>query len=290
MSQRDAEPPRLRYGLDVATQGEWSHPGTLVELAVEAEKAGWDGLFLWDLLLGEAGAAVPVADPWVVLGAIAERTERIRLGVAVVALPRRRPWIVARQIATLDHLSGGRVTFAAGLGWQAEDFARFGEDPEPRVRAQLLDEGLGVIAGLWRGGPFSYAGSHHRLTDVTLLPAPVQTPRPTTWLAAGWPRRAPLRRAARWDGVLLMTEHQERHGLLNPDDVRQVRDEARAIRAAAGLTGPFDIAVNVESLADPEAMRAQVRAFGDAGATWAIELTPETPQDHLALVRRGPPA
>lgn len=280
----------MKFGLDVSTANEWARPGTLVELAVEADSAGWDGLFLWDLMLPPGGGAAPVADPWIVLGAIAERTEHIRLCVAVTPLPRRRPWNVARQVTTLDHLSAGRVIFAAGLGFQEQDFEAFGESADPRARAARLDEGLEIVAGLWSGQPYSLAGEHHTLRDVTFLPRPAQTPRPPVWLAAGWPRRAPLRRAARWDGVYLMTEHQVEQRMLTPNDVRTIRDEVRELRAADGLVAPFDIAVNVDSRPDLDEMRAHVREFDEAGATWSIELTPTTPQEHLALIRRGPPS
>jgi len=128
----------MRFGLDVATNGAWSDVGTLADMAADAEVAGWDGFFVWDLLLAKANAAEAVADPWIALAAIAQRTERIRIGAMVTPLPRRRPWDVARQAATVDRLSRGRLVFGAGLGWQDDDYARFGEDADPRARAARL--------------------------------------------------------------------------------------------------------------------------------------------------------
>jgi alkanesulfonate monooxygenase SsuD/methylene tetrahydromethanopterin reductase-like flavin-dependent oxidoreductase (luciferase family) len=100
----------MKFGLDVPVDGPYADPHLLVEMAVEAEAAGWDGFFLQDAFASE------VADPWITLAAVAAATARLRIGILVTPLPRRRPWQVARQAATIDHLSGGRVTFAAGIG------------------------------------------------------------------------------------------------------------------------------------------------------------------------------
>jgi alkanesulfonate monooxygenase SsuD/methylene tetrahydromethanopterin reductase-like flavin-dependent oxidoreductase (luciferase family) len=276
----------IQRGLDVATDVEWSDPRLLVDLAVEAERAGWDGFFVWDILLAEDNAATPIADPWVTLGAIAQATARIRIGAMVTPLPRRRPWDVAREVATLDRLSEGRVVFGAGLGWQAAEFARFGEEADLAARATALDEGLEIVSRAWTGEPVSFSGTRYQVDGAILLPTPLQRPRPPIWLAAGWPRRRPLERAARWDGVLVMTEHQERHDPITAGDVREVVD---AVKAYRGDLAGFDIGVNVltSELGDAEAAAA-VEAMADAGATWVIELTPLTVDAHRALIARGP--
>ena len=272
----------VRFGLDVATDGEWSDVRLLADLAAEAERAGWDGFFVWDLLLGEDNAARPIADPWIALSAIAFATERIRLGAMVTPLARRRPWDVARQVATLDRLSGGRMTLGVGLGWQDDDFTRFGEDPDRRVRAEKTDESLEVITRLWSGEAAHFEGRHYRLDGPVELPTPVQQPRPPVWCATGWPRRRPLARAVAWDGVILMTEHQVTHRALEPADV------AEAVAGVAELRStdaPFDVAVNFY-LDDP----GPVAGLAGAGATWCIGLTPESVDEHRALIRQGPPA
>ncbi|HEX6207376.1 MAG TPA: LLM class flavin-dependent oxidoreductase, partial [Actinomycetota bacterium] len=91
-------------------------PGDLLDLALAAEVSGWHGFFLWDHVGSPAEAPMEVLDPWVMLGAIAARTERIRLGTAITPLARRRPHVVAREAATLDVLSGGRAVLGVGLG------------------------------------------------------------------------------------------------------------------------------------------------------------------------------
>src|SRR5205085_4891415 len=103
----------MKYGLDIPTAGEYANPLVLANLASEAEEAGWDGFFIWDVLFAKDQPAVPVVDPWVALAAIAMRTRRIRIGAFLTPLPRRRPWQVARETVALDHLSQGRLVFGA---------------------------------------------------------------------------------------------------------------------------------------------------------------------------------
>ena len=120
----------MRYGLDVPVDGPYSDPRLLADLAAEAEAAGWDGFFLQDVLASDD----PVAEPWVSLTAVALRTSRMRIGILLTPLARRRPWQVARQAATIDHLSGGRLVLGAGLGYSEMDFTPFDEEWAPRVR------------------------------------------------------------------------------------------------------------------------------------------------------------
>jgi alkanesulfonate monooxygenase SsuD/methylene tetrahydromethanopterin reductase-like flavin-dependent oxidoreductase (luciferase family) len=182
----------------------FTDPGTVVALAVEAEQSGWDGVFVWDHLVFQRQSRIDVHDPWILLAAMAQATERVRLGTLVTPLARRRPWVVAKQVTTLDHVSGGRAILGVGLGEPADDdFAAFGERAERAHRASLLDEGLTVLDGLLRG-PFAHAGEHYRV-DSELLPRPVQRPRPPVWVGATAPHRRPLARATRWDGVVPLT-------------------------------------------------------------------------------------
>jgi alkanesulfonate monooxygenase SsuD/methylene tetrahydromethanopterin reductase-like flavin-dependent oxidoreductase (luciferase family) len=142
----------LRYAVGLPTVGVFGDPAVLVELAVAAQAAGWDAVFLWDHLLYH-DPDWPVANPTVTAAAIAARTGRIRLGVLMCALPRRRVQVVAREVASLDVLSAGRVVFGAGLGSMDDEYAAFGEDPDLGARAAALDAGLADLARLWSGAP-----------------------------------------------------------------------------------------------------------------------------------------
>lgn len=276
----------MKFALDIPTAQAFADPHTLVDLAVEAEQAGWEGFFIWDVVFNFETTADPVLDPWVTLAAIAVRTQRMRIGAFLTPLARRRPWNVARQAVTLDHLSRGRLVFGAALGYQALDFTPFGEDYDPRVRAAKLGEALDVLVGLWSGEEFSFQGKHYQIDKVRFLPRPVQ-PRIPIWLAAGWPRRKPLRRAAQWDGVYLMTVHQETQAMLTPDDVREIRAYVAAHRTRPE---PFEIALNVVLPPDPQQAAEKVRPYQAAGATWCVAIPGDASLAAVrALVRSGPP-
>jgi alkanesulfonate monooxygenase SsuD/methylene tetrahydromethanopterin reductase-like flavin-dependent oxidoreductase (luciferase family) len=264
----------MRYAINVPNFADYADPATFVHLAREAEDAGWDGLFVWDHILVARDGRMPIADPWILLAAAAAATSRIRLGPMVTPLPRRRPWVVARQIATLDHLSGGRVIFGAGLGHPPDaEFEAFGEDGSLRGRAESLDEGLAIVDGLLRGEPFAYEGRRFRLTEMTFLPQPVQRPRPPVWLGGYWPRRAPFRRAARWDGVApgsLALSETAPHLPIPPDELRGVLDLIAEERGERGMDG-FDVLVAGSTPDDRDATVEMLAPYAAMGVTWWSE-------------------
>jgi alkanesulfonate monooxygenase SsuD/methylene tetrahydromethanopterin reductase-like flavin-dependent oxidoreductase (luciferase family) len=243
----------MKYAVDVHTFGDFADTRVLAELAATAEANGWDGFFIWDHI----GLEQPTADVTVALTAIALATERIRFGAMVTPLPRRRPHKFAREIASLDQLSGGRVIVGVGLGWPpAEEYEAFGEDGSDRVRAERLDESLAVVDALWRGERVDLDGRHLRMHAPAFAPRPVQQPRPPIWVAGTWPGTlAPFRRAARWDGVYPMHVNPAERFYLLPDEIRALRDTIGRDDAA------FDIAVSPPPGSDADAYEA-------AGATW----------------------
>jgi alkanesulfonate monooxygenase SsuD/methylene tetrahydromethanopterin reductase-like flavin-dependent oxidoreductase (luciferase family) len=190
----------VRFAVYVPTFGEYDVP-TLAALAREAEAAEWDGFFIWDHLLWAPQPGAPLADTTVALTAIALATERVRFGALVTALARRRPWKLAKETATLDRLSGGRLVVAVGLGGGG-DLEPVGETLDERERAGVLDEGLGVLSALWSGEPITHEGRAFRLAGARMLPTPLQQPRIPIWVAGFWPNKPPFRRAARWDGAV----------------------------------------------------------------------------------------
>ena len=283
-------PGRPRCAVGVPTVSTFGDPRMLVELAVAAEEAGWDGFFLWDhLLWHEPGGHV--ADPTVVISAIAARTERIRFGIMVNLLARRRAAKVARETVTLDVLSGGRLIVGAGLGSLPAEFTAFGENADPRVRAARLDESLHLLDALWTGQPVTFHGEYLTATDVTMLPRPVQRPRIPIWCGGRWPNRPPFRRAARWDGVLPTHTGYGLGETMPPDELRAVIRYTREHRTA---DGPFDVALEGRTDGSAADRGGQlVAAYVRAGLTWWIEALGwwrGTPADAMARVRQGPPA
>ncbi len=281
----------MQYGISVPNFSDYSDPRVIADLAHEAEEAGWDGFFVWDHLLFENSWRLAVADPWVLLSAIALKTERVRLGPMVTPLPRRRPWKLARETVTLDRLSGGRLILGVGLGYPPRDeFEQFGEDGDEKVRAKKLDEGLDVLTGLWSGEPFSYQCEYYTIAPETVfLPRPVQSPRIPIWVAGFWPKKAPFRRAARWDGVYPLSLTAEPDENLPLDELRAVVAYIKSQRAG---DAPFDVLAGSSTPGDPAAGAEIVALYAEAGATWWIEgIHPmRGPFEEMRQrVRQGPP-
>jgi alkanesulfonate monooxygenase SsuD/methylene tetrahydromethanopterin reductase-like flavin-dependent oxidoreductase (luciferase family) len=279
----DDEP--VQYGV-IVTGGE---PIAQADLAATAEAAGWDAVFTYDAIaIGEG----EMYDPWVLLAAMAMRTERIRLGAMVFAPTRRRPWYLARQAATLDRLSGGRLILPVGLGaLDDQGFGNVGEVTETRARAAILDETLSILDGLWTGEPFGFAGDTYAFGPMTFRPTPVQQPRVPIWVVGAWPHARSMRRAARWDGVVVQATGADGRPA-GPDVLAEIAGWLAGTRAREGLGGPYEIVVDGTTPADDPARAADIAGMhAEAGATWWIEADWSS-TDPAALRRRieaGPP-
>lgn len=263
------------------------------EAAHQAEAAGWDGFFVWDPVWG--------VDAWVSLTAAALRTERIRLGTMITPVSRYRPWQLAGVTATLDRLSNGRVILAVGLGAIDTGFTQFGEVTGRQVRAELLDEGLEIVTGLWRGQPFNFEGQHYHVKETTFVlpPPPLQTPRIPIWVVGAWPWPKSMARAARYDGLLpAKLSRDKSFEALTPADVRDMKAYLAQKHAVAAQ---YEIVVDGETPEHTDqAALGKIKAFADAGATWWLETmwpeanektiwTPEAQERVLARIRQGPP-
>ncbi len=279
----------MHYGIYTANFGLETTPGLLVDLAREAEDAGWDGFFLWDHIVYSRKEKIPLFDPWVTLAGIAIRTERLRIGTTVTPLARRRPWKLARETVTLDHLSGGRLILSVGLGDPDEDdYGTFNEPTDHKIRAAMLDEGLEILTGLWSGKPFTFQGEYYQVKKVTFLPTPLQSPRIPIWVGGFWPNKRPFRRAARWDGAFPIN----RAGPYTPppDTVRQI---CQYINEHRQSQSPFDVVVmGVTPRNDPKAARRKIAAYSGTGATWWLEslyVLRNSAEGMRRRIRQGPP-
>jgi alkanesulfonate monooxygenase SsuD/methylene tetrahydromethanopterin reductase-like flavin-dependent oxidoreductase (luciferase family) len=247
----------MRSGLFLPIFDELADPVLVARLASLAEDAGWHGIFVWDHVRWRE-PVVDVADAWITLAAIASATASIRLGPMVTPLARRRPVKVARETATLDRLSGGRLTLGVGLGGDefGREYTMTGEERDGRRRAQMLDESLDILSAAWSGDPVFHHGEHYTVDGMRFLPRPVQRPGIPVWVAGFCGRRQPLRRAARYQGFIPAN-------LEHPDQLAEIVADVRGEREAAGgpSTQPYDLVAALAPGTDPA-------PYAALGATW----------------------
>jgi alkanesulfonate monooxygenase SsuD/methylene tetrahydromethanopterin reductase-like flavin-dependent oxidoreductase (luciferase family) len=278
----------MRFGIHTPNFGEFHDARVMADLAREAEDAGWDGYFIWDHVFWTWPNNQPAADPWTLLTAMAAAAERIRIGPLVTPLPRRRPQTLARQTATLDRFSGGRLILGVGIGgdWFG-DYSAFGETPDQKVHGEMLDEGLEVLAQAWSGEEFSFEGRHFAVREAQFLPKPIQEPRIPVWVAGMWPGTKPFRRAARWDGVFPLRKDDEP---MQPQDHRAM---ISFIMEHRDSSAPFDVVHGGNTPGDDYASASEIVApYADAGVTWWLESfgSDATVEETRKRIRQGPPS
>jgi hypothetical protein len=293
----------MRYGFVVP----YADAREFAELAALGEEHGWDGVFTWESLYGEHA--------WVSMAAAAMLTSRIRLGTLLTPASRHRPWDLASMVSTVDRLSGGRVTMAVGLGALHSGWTRFEADEGRRARAEKLDEGLAVMAGLFGEPetPFTFDGRHWQVGPVDGgapvdggppgPPPPVQRPHPPVWVVGAWlkgkARQPSLARAARWNGLLPSVVDPTRSGPGSGYDLEsfaEITSIVRGMREDAGLPWDgYDCVVEADSSGEFVQLEGAPADWADAGATWWVESWWSLPMDASgqAEVRRrvqaGPP-
>lgn len=180
----------MEIGFAPPVSGSWATPDNMVYVAQRAEQLGYASLWTFQRLLspvdGRWGEMYrSVQDPVVTLGFLAAHTERVRLGTAVVNLPFIAPVVLAKQLATLDILSGGRVDVGLGLGWADEEFAATGADR--RHRGRQAEEYVHVLRTLWSDAVVEHDGMFYRVPPMRMDPRPVQRPGPPILLGGHAP-------------------------------------------------------------------------------------------------------
>ena len=176
----------------------------VIEEAIMAENMGFDCMFFGEHHMDQEGQILP--SPLMVAAVVAARTQRLKVGTAVLLLPLYHPVHLAEDVATLDIISNGRTIFGVGLGYQQTDFDAYGL--HLRDARGRLEEGVEIIRKCWTGETFSYQGKHFQLNDVTCVPTPLQRPGPPLWFGGSAP--AAVRRAGKmgdgWIGTMFQDE------------------------------------------------------------------------------------
>jgi len=262
-----------------------------IEAAAEtAQRLGWSTVWTTDHILVPADAGEDygrIFEAVVTLAWVGARYPRIRLGTSVIVIPMRNPVVVAKQLATLDALSGGRVVAGIGIGWHEGEFANVGVADRFHVRGAFLEETIGLWRHLWAGSREPFHGRFHDLTDFEFEPLPVQSPLPI--VVGGRDQRA-LRRAGRLaDGY-----HSSAVG---PDGYAQRLAVVQAAAEEAGRPTPWlsarvrvEFAPTTDGYAmrsTPEEIAAEVRKFAALGVTHlALYFGSTDPTVLAALVER----
>jgi alkanesulfonate monooxygenase SsuD/methylene tetrahydromethanopterin reductase-like flavin-dependent oxidoreductase (luciferase family) len=246
----------VQSGLFLPLFDQLADPALVARLAAEAEENGWHGVFVWDHVRWHE-PVMAVADPWITLAAIATSTASVRLGPMVTPLARRRPVKVARETATLDQLSGGRLTLGVGLGSDefGSEYSKTGEEVDDKRRARMLDESLEILAAAWSGELVDHHGEHYTVDGMRFLPRPVQRPRVPVWVAGFYGKPRPLRRAARHQGFFPVN-------LEHPEQLAEIVAKLTELRAEDAAE-PYDIIAALPPGADPA-------PYAAAGATWWV--------------------
>lgn len=257
----------MRIGLGAPVSGAWATPENLARFAARAEELGYDSLWTFQRLLAGADDELApvyrsVLDPMIALGYAAAHTSRIRLGVAVVNMPFVAPVVLAKQAATLDLLSGGRLDLGLGNGWYAVEFAATGASPARR--AARAEEYVRVLRTLWTDEVASFAGEFYTVPPSRMVPRPVQPGGPPILLGGVVP--AALRRAGRIAAGWLSVSATDLDRIAEPIAVVRdaspggaprvvVRGVVRAGERAGRLSGTYD------------QIRADVAWLGEQGVT-----------------------
>lgn len=230
----------LQLGFGLPVSGSWATAPTMVSFARRAEELGYASLWAFQRLLHPADGDIgsfyrSVHDPVVALAHVAAVTERVRLGLAIVNLPFFSPILLAKQLTSLDLVSGGRLDAGLGLGWSQDEFAASGVAFERR--GARADEFLACLDAIWGPDPASFEGKFYTVPPSLVDPKPAQSPHPPVLLGGG--AEPSLRRAGRLaDGWISASRH----------DLTRIGDAVATVRDAASDAGR-----------DPDRLRFVVR-------------------------------
>ena len=264
----------MEIGVHLPHIGPHADRATLIEFARRMEALGFDSLWVSDhVVLPRAYESrypyhpsgrlpwteLPLLEPVATLLFIAGVTERVRLGTTVLVVPMRNPVLLAKTLATLDVLSGGRLILGAGTGWLREEFDAL--DAPFERRGARMDEYLAVIKNLWAKDDPSFAGRYYRLGNVACLPRPLQKPHPPIWIGGN---TAPaLRRAARlgdaWHAAAPSVEVVESALPALHEEARAAGRDPASLQITARTGLPAD--------EEPDATVERLGRFRDAGVT-----------------------
>lgn len=233
-------------------------PEAVQRMARALERIGFDHIDVFDHVVmghpiegrppGPYNAGMPILEALMTLGYIAAVTTRVTLGTEVLVLPQRQPVVVAKQISTLDTLSGGRVRLGVGVGWQESEYEALGESF--RTRGTRMDEAIALMRAYWGEARVDFAGAHYRAVAMAMEPKPPQGRQIPVWI--GGYSEAAFRRVGRLgDGWLAS----------RVSDAADARQSIESIRRHAEAAGRDPASIGLQSMVAPPPRDAEGKRF-----------------------------
>ena len=294
----------MKYGFSMVMGGRDANPDTFFRMGTRAEALEIDSLWLSSHVVippqvRSGFALVPGRkhpphwhegywEPFTILSFLAAHTRRITLGTSVTVLPMHNPFEVAKQVAEVDQLSGGRFIFGIGVGWFEEEFEVVGQNFGNR--GARADDAIGLMKKLWADDPVTYQGRFYSCKDVSFTPKPVQRPHPPLWVAGRSP--AAIRRAAQFGDAFHPVE-------VSPEKVAETRRELDGQCERFGRApGSVEIGVkvplafqdgpgNFPTQGTPRGIADGIRRYIEAGTThFTFDYVPEKADIALDVMER----
>lgn len=259
----------MKLGVIVSPAAGW-HYEELASLANGAERAGFESFWVSDHFFG--GEGFPDRDcleAWTLLAALSRDTKTIRLGCLVTAAQYRNPALLAKTVAGVDQMSGGRVEFGIGAGWKENEYKAYGyEFPGPGARVDQMIDTIEICRRLWTEDRVTYHGKQYRVDDAVSAPKPRQRPHPPIWI--GGSKQRVIRVAARLADGFDISRGSQGAGPLTGDEMRARIEELRAACASVKRERPLRTShwssVEVEGdRASQQALRDRIAAYASAG-------------------------
>jgi len=298
----------MKYGVILPNVGPLAHVDSLARIAQNAERLGYDGIFLSDHIAipTELRSAYPyrsdgrfpltasdrILEPVTTLAYLAAVTTRLQLGFSVLVLPYRHPLLNAKMLGTLDVISNGRLIVGAGVGWMAEEFEAL--DSEYDARGTVTDEHIALLKAFWTEPAPEVRGDHYSVAGVGMAPMPVSQPHPPIWTGGISPPA--LRRAAAladgWHGVRQspadVARVAARIGELSATRGETMDGFTISLRAGLDITGePFDGTGRTPLRGSPEQIAADLIDYGQAGLDYlVVEPRAATPEQMIDQLER----
>ena len=264
----------MKFGLSLRNTGATSSLETIEAGAETADRLGWNSVWTTDHVLVPASAAADYARTFEAIETLAwvgAKHPRLKLGTSVIVVPQRNAVLLAKEFATLDVLSGGRVTAGVGVGWNEVEFANLGAADRFHRRGAYLDETIRLWRHLWSGSTEPFQGAFHQFADFVFGPLPMNGAALPIIVGGGSP--AALRRAGSLGDGYQATR-------VTPDEMARRIPEVRAAADAAGRPMPA-LSARVAVTADLPEMLRDVRVFETLGVAELVLVFPETEPPQL---------